>query len=120
MINFELIVSIVIKVKCGMTAEVGSPWANEAVRINCSVYNGCYWLKMGPAVDHGLRTFDYEYDYKYSNLIPAPRCPPVRYPTHKCRLHHQVLPCSSTYFAQRKLVPHFGSINDGNVKFYKN
>ncbi|KAJ8431775.1 hypothetical protein Cgig2_009373 [Carnegiea gigantea] len=52
--------------------------------------NGCYGVKVDPAVDHGLRTCDSEYDYEYSNLIPAPSCQPVRYPTHKRRLHHQV------------------------------
>lgn len=82
--------------------------------------NGCYGLKMGPAVDHGLRACDYEYDYEYSNLIPGSRCPPVRYPTHKRLLHRRVLPRSSTYFAQHKFILHFVSIDNGNVKFYKN
>jgi len=49
MINFELllIIRVVIKVKCGMNAGVGSAWANEAVRINCSIYKWVLWAEGG-------------------------------------------------------------------------
>lgn len=95
--------------------EVPGPMRQYA--LTAASTNGCYGLKMGLAVDHDLRTCDYEYDYECSNLIRAPRCQPVRYPTHNG--------CSAAKYPRAPLRKHefilyFVLIDNGNVKFYKN